>query len=261
MNEAPMMPRSSFPFQPMDSITVPATLESLARISNFVVEAATQVGLEDHAAWQVQLAVDEAATNIIQHGYDPNQSGDIELSWRVDGVQFAITLHDHGRFFDPTNIPAPDIHSPLEERRVGGLGVFLMGRLMDDVHFESDPVRGNFLTMTKRIGPAVGPARIFQLSGRLDAVGTTAALAPVIAALATDVKNVLLDMSGVTFMSSSGLRSLLLVRKELIAKDGQLRLCEMQPQVAEVFTITGFTQIFSIHRTRDDALAAFGQRS
>jgi serine/threonine-protein kinase RsbW len=245
----------------MDSITVPATLESLARISSFVIHAAAQVGLDEHAAWQVQLAVDEAATNIIQHGYEPDQPGEIELSWRVDGVQFAISLHDHGRFFDPTNVPAPDINAPLEERQAGGLGVFLMGRLMDDVHFTCDPVAGNLLTMTKRIGPAVGPARIFQLGGRMDAVGTDAALAPVHAALATEGLNVLLDMSGVTFLSSSGLRALLIVRKELLNKAGELRLCALQPQVAEVFAITGFTQIFSIHRTRDDALASFGRNT
>ncbi len=243
----------------MDSIIVPAALESLGRISDFVLDAAARVGLEEHAAWQVQLAVDEAATNIIQHGYEPDTPGEIEISWRVDGVQFAITLHDHGRFFDPKDVPMPDIHAPLAERQAGGLGIFLMGRLMDEVRFECDAKRGNFLTMTKRIGPAVGPARIFPLTGRLDAVGTGAALAQVQAALSTGARNILLDMAGVTFMSSSGLRALLLVRKELIARDGQLRLCELQPQVYEVFTITGFTQIFSIHRTRDDALAAFVQ--
>jgi len=59
-------------------------------------------------------------------------------------------------------------------------------------------------------------------------------------------------------MSSSGLRALLLVRKDLIANGGEFRLCELQPQVYEVFAITGFTQVFSIHQTRDDAMAAFG---
>lgn len=245
----------------MDSITVPATLDSLARISDFVTDAAARAGLDDHAVWQVQLAVDEAATNIIQHGYDPGTPGDIELSWKVDGVQFAVTLRDHGRQFDPTGLPAPDITASLEERQPGGLGVYLMGRLMDTVRFQHDERRGNMLTMTKRIGPAAGPARIFQLSGRLDAVGTGSAIAQVHSAISAGARNILLDMSGVTFLSSSGLRALLLVRKELIGQGGELRLCELQPQVYEVFAITGFTQVFAIHRTRDDALSAFGQSS
>jgi serine/threonine-protein kinase RsbW len=243
----------------MNSITVPAALSSLARISNFVIEATAQAGLDDHAAWQVQLAVDEAATNIIQHGYEHDSPGEIELSWRVDGVQFAITLRDRGHRFNPAEVPPPNITAPIEEREPGGLGIYLMNRLMDAVRFEYTEARGNTLTMTKRIGPAAAPARIFDLRGRLDAVGTNTAIAQVWSAIGTGTRNILLDMSGVTFMSSSGLRALLLVRKELIGKGGELRLCELQPQVYEVFAITGFTQVFAIHRTRDDAIAAFGQ--
>ena len=59
-----------------------------------------------------------------------------------------------------------------------------------------------------------------------------------------------------TFLSSSGLRILLMLARELKSTDGELRLCSMQPAVAEVFALTGFTQIFTIHRTRDEALAA-----
>jgi serine/threonine-protein kinase RsbW len=243
----------------MDSISVPASLESLARISDFVTDATTRAGLDDHAAWQVQLAVDEAATNIIQHGYQPGEQGQIEISWRVDGVQFAVTLRDFGRRFNPADVPPPNITATLEEREPGGLGLYLMSRLMDSVRFSYDEERGNELIMSKRIGPAAGPARIFELTGRLDAVGTNAAIAQVRAAVASGPRNILLDLSGVTFLSSSGLRALLLVRKDLIAQGGELRLCELQPQVHEVFSITGFTQVFAIHRTRDDAIAAFGQ--
>jgi serine/threonine-protein kinase RsbW len=245
----------------MDSITVPATLESLARVSDFISDATARAGLDDHAAWQVQLAVDEAATNIIQHAYAASQPGNIELSWRVNGVEFAVTLRDRGRRFNPADVPPPDITAPLEERQSGGLGIYLMSRLMDNVSFGYDEQHGNTLTMTKRIGPAVAPARIFNLRGRLDAVGTNGELAQVRAAIAANTRNVLLDMTDVTFLSSSGLRALLLVRRDLIAQSGDLRLCALQPQVYEVFSITGLNQIFAIHRTRDDAIAAFGQAS
>ena len=50
-----------------------------------------------------------------------------------------------------------------------------------------------------------------------------------------------------------------LVRKELLGHGGELRLCGLRPQVREVFTLTGFTQVFAIHQTRDEALSAFGQ--
>jgi serine/threonine-protein kinase RsbW len=243
----------------MESLTIPTTLESLARISEFITAATSQAGLDDHNAWQVQLAVDEASTNIIQHGYAGRVPGEIELGWHVDGDRLVVTLRDYGRRFNPDDVPAPDVTSPLEERQAGGLGLYLMSRLMDSVQFEFDDQQGNLLTMTKRIGAAETPAQIFDLAGRLDAVGSQAAIARVYAAISAGARHVLLDMSQVTFLSSSGLRALLLVRKELLAQGGELRLCALKPQVQEVFTITGFTQVFTIHVTREEALGAFGQ--
>jgi serine/threonine-protein kinase RsbW len=243
----------------MEQLIVPANLDSLAKISVFITDATSRAGLDDHAAWQVQLAVDEASTNIIQHGYSDDAPGDIELAWRVDGSDLIVTLRDRGRRFNPDDVPAPDISSPLEERQAGGLGLYLMGRLMDSVEFEFDDVQGNLLKMTKRIGATGAPAQIFDLAGRLDAVSTQAAIARVYAAISAGARHVLLDLSQVTFLSSSGLRALLLVRKELLAQNGELRLCALKPQVREVFTLTGFTQVFAIHPTREEALRAFGR--
>ncbi|MEN9935056.1 MAG: hypothetical protein RLZZ387_1635 [Chloroflexota bacterium] len=245
----------------MDTLTVPARLESLALISDFIIEATTAAGLDDHAAWQVQLAVDEAATNVIQHGYLPESDGVIDLAWRVDGPNFVVTLHDFGRRFNPDDVPPPDLDSPLEERQAGGLGIYLMSRLMDSVRYEFDDHRGNLLTMTKHIGPAAPVVQVFELSGRLDAVNTQHAISQVNAAVAAGARHILLDLGGVSFMSSSGLRALLLVRKELLNHGGQLRIANLQPHVQEVFALTGFTQVFAIHTTREEALRAFGQAS
>jgi serine/threonine-protein kinase RsbW len=241
----------------MESITLPATLESLAQISDFVTNATARAGLDEHAAWQVQLAVDEAATNIIQHGYGDTVQGDIELGCSTSGDQFVITLRDRGRRFNPHDVPAPDITSPLEERQPGGLGLYIMSRLMDTVTFDFDDKAGNLLTMIKRIDATRADVQIFALSGRLDAVQTDAALKQVREAIAQDARKVLLDMADVTFLSSSGLRALLLVRKELLAHDGELRLCALRPEVQEVFTLTGFIQVFTIHSSRAQALDAF----
>ncbi|HMO57011.1 MAG TPA: anti-sigma factor antagonist [Roseiflexaceae bacterium] len=243
----------------MQSLKVSATLSSLALISDFISNATTSVGLDEHAAWQVQLAVDEAATNIIQHGYDADNPGQIELTWDVDGVNLVVTLRDFGRRFNPFDVPPPDLVSPLEERQPGGLGLYLMSRLMDDVAFSFDDVNGNLLTMTKRLRLLAGAVRVFALSGRIDAVTTAAALEPIYAAVEDGNRYVLINMAEVSFLSSSGLRALLLVRKHLLARDGELRLCSLQPQVYEVFVLTGFTQVFSLHVSQDDALAAFGQ--
>src|SRR5512144_762670 len=110
----------------MESLTVSATLDSLATISAFITDATARSGLDDHAAWQVQLAVDEASTNIIQHGYDEAAPGEIQLAWEIHGDELIVTLRDRGRSFNPDDVPAPDISSPLEERQAGGLGLYLM---------------------------------------------------------------------------------------------------------------------------------------
>ena len=158
-------------------------------------------------------------------------------------------------------MPAPDITSPLEERQAGGLGIYLMGQLMDSVKYEFDPVQGNILTLTKQIALPTA-TQVFELAGRLDAVSTQQAIAQVSAAIAAGMRHILLDLARVTFLSSSGMRALLLVRKELLAREGgELRLCSLQPQVREVFTLTGFTQLFALHQTREEALRAFGQSS
>jgi serine/threonine-protein kinase RsbW len=243
----------------METRTVPARLESLALISEFITDATTRLGLDEHAAWQVQLAVDEAATNVIQHGYGEGGDGVIDLAWRLDGSDLVVTLRDYGRSFNPDKVPSPDLSSSLEERQAGGLGIYLMTRLMDSVRYEFDDRRGNLLTMTKRVGAAAPDVQVFELGGRLDAVGTQNSIGQVNAAVAAGARHVLLDLGGVTFMSSTGLRALLLVRKELLAHGGQLRLCNLQPHVQEVFTLTGFTQVFAIHHTREEALRAFGQ--
>ncbi|GAB4425185.1 MAG: anti-sigma factor antagonist [Chloroflexi bacterium OHK40] len=244
----------------MDSITLTADLDALAKISAFVTEAAERAGLDERATWQVQLAVDEAATNVIQHAYDADAPGDLTLSWSCENNRFTVTLRDYGRQFDPGSVPEPDITSPLEERQVGGLGLYLITRLMDEVRFEFNPQGGNVLTMVKYI--TANPRDdvvVMPIKGRVDAVTAPQLNREIHAQIDRGARHVLLDLGEVSFLSSSGLRALLLIRKELMTLGGELRLAALQPQVHEVFTLTGFTQVFAIHATVDEARSSFGQ--
>jgi anti-anti-sigma factor len=244
----------------MDSITLTADIDALAEISAFITTAADTAGLDERATWQLQLAVDEAATNVIQHAYDPDEPGDITLSWRCENDRFIVTLRDYGRQFDPQQVPPPDVSSSLEDRQVGGLGLYLITRLMDEVRFEFHPQSGNLLTMIKQIQPSLrNEAVILPLEGRIDAVTAPHITAMAQQKIAAGARFVLLDLAQVKFLSSSGLRALLLIRKELMTLGGELRLARLQPQVLEVFTITGFTQVFAIHATIEEAQNAFGQ--
>lgn len=243
----------------MHTITLSADLDALAKISAFITQAAEQCGLDERATWQVQLAVDEAATNVIQHAYDQENPGDITLSWVCESNRLVIRLRDQGRQFEPDHVPAPDIHSPLEERQVGGLGLYLITRLMDEARFDFHPQEGNVLTMVKYL--SVNPRDdvvVMPVVGRVDAVTAPQLNKSVHVQISSGARFVLLDMSAVTFLSSSGLRSLLLIRKELMTLGGELRLAGLQPQVHEVFALTGFTQVFAIHTTPEEARSSFG---
>jgi anti-anti-sigma factor len=246
---------------PSASLTVPAQLDSLSVIGEFVNSATRQAKMSEREAWQVQLAVDEAATNIIQHAYNGQATGNIRIEWSINEGELRITLMDKGQPFDPSNVPEPDITSPFEGRQAGGLGIYLMHKMMDEVEYVFD-ASGNTLTMRKRFAePAVADLQRFNLNGRLDARGTVSSMTPINAAVDAGARMILIDLTHVSFLSSSGLRALLLVRREMNERQGVLMLCGLQPQVEEVFAMTGFSQVFEIYRTTSDALQALSSRS
>lgn len=135
-------------------LTVPSRLDQLTTISEFVAQASQQARLDERTTFHIQMAVDEACTNVIQHAYQGTESGEIILTCRWTEDTFTVTVQDHGRPFDPSAIPPPDLSTDLEQRREGGLGLYFMRRLMDEVRFEFDAERGNTVTMIKHITPS-----------------------------------------------------------------------------------------------------------
>lgn len=133
-------------------LTVASDLQNLARIAEFVTQAAEHFGLGPQAAFEVQMATDEACTNVVEHAYGPDKTGDIHVRCMVDGDDFVVVIRDHGRAFDPDKVPRPDLTCALEDRKVGGLGLFFMRKLMDRVVFHFDPQAGNELRLYKRRG-------------------------------------------------------------------------------------------------------------
>lgn len=131
------------------SLTVTANLENLAKIRQFVEQTSATLGLEATVMYEVQLAVDEAATNIITHGYR-DQGGNIEIAVSQEGDALIVQLRDEATPFDPTSVPPPDLTKPLAERAIGGMGVYLMHQTMDEVNHRVTSVGGNELTLIKR---------------------------------------------------------------------------------------------------------------
>lgn len=131
----------------------PASFECLPALREFVASACRQCGIDDDSSFALQLCADEAATNIIMHGYEGMQAGRlvVDLVILPDGAN--LTLTDWGQAFDPEFAPLPDVRAPFEQREPGGLGLYLIHKLMDKVAYES--TNGiNRLTLTKNLQPA-----------------------------------------------------------------------------------------------------------
>jgi anti-sigma regulatory factor (Ser/Thr protein kinase) len=127
-----------------------AILENIPRAIDCVAKSARAAGFDEQAQHQIQLAVDEACANVVLHAYKGMEPGDMEISCHLDGQGLVIEVRDWGRSFDPAAVPEPDVSAPLEERTLGGLGLFLIKRSMDNVQFTFDPEHGNELRMEKR---------------------------------------------------------------------------------------------------------------
>jgi serine/threonine-protein kinase RsbW len=121
----------------MRSSAVPATLVSLGAVAEFVMAAAAAAGLDKRAAYHLRLAVDEIATNIIVHGYvEAGLQGTLELCAAIDDSTLTLSIEDAGVAFDPRQAAVPDTDLPLEQRPIGGLGVYLAMSSVDEFLYE-----------------------------------------------------------------------------------------------------------------------------
>jgi len=132
-------------------LKVKAILENVPRVTRIVAQAASNAGFDDQALYQIELAVDEACANVVEHAYPEGESGEMEVSCYLDARCFVIRVRDWGPGFEPDAVDEPDVSAPLEERGLGGLGLFLVRQVMDDMHFRFDPEQGNELLMVKRL--------------------------------------------------------------------------------------------------------------
>lgn len=137
------------PMSRVCSLRIAAKLENLVAIRQFIEESASALGSDPRAVPDLLLAVDEAATNIIIHGYR-GQSGFIEIEVSQMEDSLVICLCDQAPLFDPTQVPPPDLGLPLEMRPAGGLGIYLVRQLLDKVTHSITPDGGNQLMLVKR---------------------------------------------------------------------------------------------------------------
>jgi serine/threonine-protein kinase RsbW len=134
-----------------DKLEIKSRTENLAEIRDFINSAALEAGFSKETIDKIILAVDEACTNIIKHAYKYFPDGRIVLTLKADKKTFTVEIIDYGNAFDPDLIPNPDLKKYFDEKKVGGLGMYLMKKLMDEVKYTSIPGKFNQVSLTKNI--------------------------------------------------------------------------------------------------------------
>jgi len=130
------------------NIKLPATLENLRRWTEAVSERAREQGLAQKKIGKIELALEEALVNICNYSY-PEEPGDAEVSCKQDNGRFIIEITDSGIPFSMASLSAPDLTSSIEKRKIGGLGIFLIKKMVDEVKYRREG-SFNILNLTMR---------------------------------------------------------------------------------------------------------------
>jgi len=141
-------------------LKLPAALEALDPFQDFVRNQTRDCGCSAAAQFKIQLALEEAVVNIVHYAYPPGVEGWIELACQLeeDGRRLAVEIRDGGRAFNPLERGQPDTNASLEQRQIGGLGIFLIRKMAEKADYFRD-----------------GDVNVLALEFRLDAAQVNAA--------------------------------------------------------------------------------------
>jgi sigma-B regulation protein RsbU (phosphoserine phosphatase) len=140
------------PVAPRLDVTIANDLAELQRLAQAVEDFVARHGLPDKVAFNLNLCLDELITNIVSYGYEDGGRHDITVGLRIENGALVTEIADDGREYDPfTQAPIPDLEAGIEERMIGGLGVFLVKEFMDRTSWRRDNGR-NVVTLIKTIG-------------------------------------------------------------------------------------------------------------
>jgi sigma-B regulation protein RsbU (phosphoserine phosphatase) len=132
-----------------ETLTLINKLSEITKLNAFVKSATAALNMESGLANRIKLAVEEAVTNVIDYAYPNNTEGNINVTIEADESRIRFILSDTGAEFDPTSVSKADTTLTVDERPIGGLGVFLVRNLMDSINYERTDGK-NVLRMEKR---------------------------------------------------------------------------------------------------------------
>ncbi len=118
-------------------MTCPARIDNLEQVLDFTGKCSSRFGLEEKRKFGLLVAVEEAFVNVCHYAY-PEGGGDVELVCEGDGNSFVVNIGDRGVPFNVLSLPEPDISSDVTERKVGGLGIYFIRKLTDEVSYRRE---------------------------------------------------------------------------------------------------------------------------
>lgn len=132
------------------TLSVTASTEHLSKIRDFVADYAHAFGFADDEIQDIRLAVDEAYTNVVKHAYRNDSSKVVHIKIGSTGKEFWISITDYGEAYDPNTYVEPDIRKKIKDKKRGGVGIYLIRKLMDKVEYKkAGPY--NEILMKKRL--------------------------------------------------------------------------------------------------------------
>lgn len=121
----------------MKELTISATVENIEKVTDFVNSQLEEVDCSPKAQMQINIAIDELFGNIAHYAYNPETGfATVRVEVTKEPVSVIITFIDHGIPYDPLKQCDPDITLSSEERKIGGLGIFMVKKTMDEITYE-----------------------------------------------------------------------------------------------------------------------------
>ncbi len=132
-------------------LVLPNDIETIPQLNEFIDLVAEEVGLDMSLTMSLNLAMEEAVVNVMDYAYPDGQKGNVEIEVTADQEWMTFVITDTGIAFDPTTKEDADTTLSAEERPIGGLGIFLVRQLMDDINYKRESNK-NVLTLRKKLG-------------------------------------------------------------------------------------------------------------
>jgi serine/threonine-protein kinase RsbW len=254
-------------------MTIGADLGEVARVNAALAEFADAHAVPASIRRSMNVALDELLTNTLSYGFPGREIGEMTIEVELGTDRLSVTVTDDGGPFDPLGMDAPDTAPSVEERPIGGLGIHLVRRMMDEVSYHRRADR-NVVTLAKLLTRGMTASRgggrsmdittrtqngvtLVGFAGNLDSNTSPQAQQTLDGILASGGRKMVVDFTALDYISSAGLRVLLGTAKRLSGAGGALRLCGLNETVQEVFDISGFSTILAVFATEADALKGF----